>query len=553
MNDYQTNNGTVKKSLTTGKLSTQELNAQKISTTLLNFSTPGGVHITRQDVPMLTDYSNSIYFGLNSGPSLPISTGNTALGAASACSAINGTAIGANATAAAGAVAVGKNSNATGINSVVVGNSSSASLASTIAIGASANAAGTNSVAIGKSSSAPLASSLAVGDSANAAGTNSLAIGKSSAALQGGAIAVGESANAAETNSVAIGKSSAALLGGAIAVGVSAISAGTNSVAVGESSIAGGNASVAIGEGANANNLNSIAIGNGAIISLNNGLALPPSLAPLNILPPIVQDCAYLSFNNSTGQCGPGTIQPQCAIPFESVLNTPGSTGAFVGELKRVRLSAGTGESVIYVPLGAPVFKGLSCTISLTTDSNPGLNDYVEVRPFPGSGQTVNNSIAYRLNVAGQSATFNYDGISNWQITWSHIGPAASTRFGPTNTTVRRPDNTLFATIILSAVKTGKVVNLEFDALTFTAPTPSPAFLTIAIPWAECYAYTDFASNFVVISNVNGAGKITNGLQLEFSAVGNNSTIQIGAMLAGTLNAGNVVSLYPGNITYNTL
>jgi hypothetical protein len=115
------------------------------------------------------------------------------------------------------ALAVGKNSEANGFRGTAVGNGASADGDEAVAVGDATATA--NSVAIGKSSTAFNTDSTAVGGSARAAERGSIAVGRNSIAWEPFSIAIGYDASANNVDSVALGPNSATENDFTIAVG----------------------------------------------------------------------------------------------------------------------------------------------------------------------------------------------------------------------------------------------------------------------------------------------------------------------------------------------
>ncbi len=148
---------------------------------------------------------------------------------------------------------IGPSSNASGNNSIALGNAATASQAS--------------SIAIGKSSSANGLDSFAIGDTASAAQQNCLALGSDTLAGKAGAIAIGNQATSHSRYSLALGFNAEAgnpdnQYHEAIAIGESTISGNSNSIAIGNHAEAQ-SVSTAIGF-ASSSEINSVAVGYGA-------------------------------------------------------------------------------------------------------------------------------------------------------------------------------------------------------------------------------------------------------------------------------------------------
>jgi autotransporter adhesin len=125
---------------------------------------------------------------------------------------------------------------------------------------------------------------LAAGVGSNASGANSMAVGNSAQATGSGSQAFGQAAFASGDNSVAQGNGASASGAGSVAQGVGASASGVSAVAQGGGASAAGDYGVASGFGANAagdystalgysahaNALNSVAIGAGSVASAPN-------------------------------------------------------------------------------------------------------------------------------------------------------------------------------------------------------------------------------------------------------------------------------------------
>ena len=170
--------------------------------------------------------------------------------------------------------------NATGEDSVAIGNSS--------------NAKGWYSIAAGYNSTANGYSSISIGDFAESGTTDpndptegetySIAIGSSAKALKKNAIALGAFAKAGK-NAIAIGEDAQALNKHSISLGFGAISQGDTSIAIGDYSITESKNSVALGEGARTIHNKSVALGYGAVSLEENTISVAykdPNIAIAN-------------------------------------------------------------------------------------------------------------------------------------------------------------------------------------------------------------------------------------------------------------------------------
>lgn len=104
-------------------------------------------------------------------------------------------------------------------------------------------------------------SSVQVGLSATATGDMSVAIGVAASATVGHSVAVGHQAAAAADAAVAVGEQALANQGGAMALGGSAQATGTQSTAVGASANAGHDSATAIGTGAHTTTSHQVMLG----------------------------------------------------------------------------------------------------------------------------------------------------------------------------------------------------------------------------------------------------------------------------------------------------
>ena len=190
-------------------------------------------------------------------------------------------ALGDNATAGGpGGIAIGRDATQLTNDGVVIGPGASSASNGT-AIGPFATTTGNQGMAIGHSANA-VGNGTAVGRQTDATGGNSVAVGNEAQATAINAIAIGQSADALNQNGIAIGNSAAAEEEDGIAMGRLA-KAHYEGVAIGKGANAGtvsnkGN-NIAIGSGANADTIDqNIAIGNSATANKAGGIAIGQSV-----------------------------------------------------------------------------------------------------------------------------------------------------------------------------------------------------------------------------------------------------------------------------------
>ena len=199
-------------------------------------------------------YEKSVAIGctaVNSGV-FTVAIGDQANGGTKA-----GTSVGASTDSGAGSVAIGRNSQATGIHAVAMGgqcnvfstNGTTASGIASIAIGTSSSATNNRSIAIGEVSTSTGSSSTAVGHLSCAQGDGTVAIGGSSHARGTQAIAMGENACAYDAYDISIGFNSDACGPATIAIGLGAqvVAGNFHAVSIGCGSSAGATYSYALG------------------------------------------------------------------------------------------------------------------------------------------------------------------------------------------------------------------------------------------------------------------------------------------------------------------
>lgn len=136
-----------------------------------------------------------------------------------------------------------------------------------LVLGPSATATGNNSVALGQGASSPGASGTAVGTSASATGVQSVAVG--SAAAQGlGAIGVGNAVQASGDHSTAVGAGAAATFAQATALGNGAQSPYQHSTAIGAGATTTGPNQIMMGT---SSDVTEIPLGSAVVLSSPNG------------------------------------------------------------------------------------------------------------------------------------------------------------------------------------------------------------------------------------------------------------------------------------------
>lgn len=170
--------------------------------------------------------------------------------------------------------------NATGSDSVAIGNSSTAKGWYSIAAGYNSTANGYSSISIGDFAE----SGTTDPNDPTEGETHSIAIGSSAKALKKNAIALGAFAKAGK-NSIAIGEDAEALNKHSISLGFGAISQGDTSIAIGDYSLTESKSSVALGEGARTIHNKSVALGYGAVSLEENTISVAykdPNIAIAN-------------------------------------------------------------------------------------------------------------------------------------------------------------------------------------------------------------------------------------------------------------------------------
>jgi autotransporter adhesin len=186
---------------------------------------------------------------------------------------------------------------ATGVNSIAIGNATASGTASQAA-GLGAMASGDYSLAAGEDAQATGAFSMASGYAALASGSATIATGQMSQALDAGDIALGQSSLAGTGSSlggnIAVGVNSRAVGGQGVTIGSQAQGRGVGSVLIGASATdtlssnsslppdpttgvypgSTGNYAVALGYGAVAAGNNAVAIGAGALALMPSGVSI---------------------------------------------------------------------------------------------------------------------------------------------------------------------------------------------------------------------------------------------------------------------------------------
>ncbi|EAM7073582.1 hypothetical protein E3I66_22725, partial [Salmonella enterica] len=194
------------------------------------------------------------------------------------------------------AIAIGSNVQATGDNSLVIGNEAITGKTGSVAIGGD-DAAGTYH-ANGKGYILRAAGSNSADNNltnfrANAAiGNGAVSLGANSQALSDGAVSIGAAATAGAgiqngttwnstsgRQSIAIGAESSALQDNSIALGYRSGATGNSSTAIGNNALAKNNDAIALGTNSLARDLNSIAIGNNSVAQNSSGTIVANSVA----------------------------------------------------------------------------------------------------------------------------------------------------------------------------------------------------------------------------------------------------------------------------------
>ena len=219
------------------------------------------------------DFTGATVSGLPAGGAagLESGTGTSSMQSAAAltttaanASGNNSIALGDNAIASNGeSIAIGKDAIAPGQQGIAIGNGATCSAAGEeMAIGLNATAAGNaGTLAIGRDSLSNALSSTAVGRAADAGGTSSVALGHSANSAGEQSVALGNNTDATESLSTAVGYQAEASAQGAVAVGQDSTASGLNSIAIGKNALASGGESMAYGDDAQATQTSAASFG----------------------------------------------------------------------------------------------------------------------------------------------------------------------------------------------------------------------------------------------------------------------------------------------------
>lgn len=174
-----------------------------------------------------------------------------------------------------GSFAIGNGSSARGIKSFSIGNQTNVSGLGTngFAIGNRASCSGINAISIGNAvfvnngydpHEASGSNSITIGNGCNATVQNALAIGRYSEAMGVSSIAIGNFAQTSGNSAIAIGSSPVATGSDALAIGSSCFSTAPNSIAIGNGLTANGQFSTSMGVYANNGNHRNCFVINGS-------------------------------------------------------------------------------------------------------------------------------------------------------------------------------------------------------------------------------------------------------------------------------------------------
>ena len=167
----------------------------------------------------------------------------------------------------------GAQNTASGIYSFASGNNSDATGVASFASGLNVNATKNYAVAMGANSTASGTNSFAAGETSVASGDSSLALGYSNDATGPGSTALGYNTTSTGFGSFTAGRDNTATQPGAIAMGYSSDAIGQYSTAIGLNATAGGANSFATGLNTQANGLGSFVAGGNNVVSNTYGAA----------------------------------------------------------------------------------------------------------------------------------------------------------------------------------------------------------------------------------------------------------------------------------------